>query len=66
MNVTSTGSDPLEQIAMTSIKRAVDQQDANGQAALKLIESASPEQLQSSQPTQIIGETAGANIDTYA
>ena len=66
MNVSAGGSNPLEQIAMSAIKRAHDQQDVNGQNALKLIQSAAPEQLHSSQPTQIVGETTGANIDTYA
>ena len=66
MNVSASGSNPLEQIAMSAIKRAHDQQDINGQNALKLIQSAAPEQLQSSQSTQVVGETTGVNIDTYA
>jgi len=66
MNITSTGNDPLEQIAMTAIKRSKDQQEINGQNALALIHSAAPQQLQSQQAVQVVGETAGANIDTYA
>lgn len=66
MNVSSTGGNPLEQIALSAVKKAQDQQEVNGQNALKLIQSAAPEQLSSSQPTQIVGETTGANIDTYA
>ena len=65
MNVPSTGGDPMEQIAMSAVKRSNDQQEQNGQNALALIQSAAPEQLQSP-PTQIVGETTGANIDTYA
>ena len=66
MNVASTGTDPMEQIAMSAIKRSNDQQEINGQNALALIQSAAPEQLASNQATQVVGEVTGGSIDTYA
>lgn len=66
MNVSSAGGNPLDQIALSAIKRANEQQEVDGQNTLKLIQAAAPEQLSSPEPTQVIGETTGANIDTYA
>lgn len=65
MNVSSAGGNPLDQIAMSAIKRSNDQTETNGQNALALIQSAAPEQL-SSPPTQVVGEVTGGSIDTYA
>ena len=66
MNVSSAPSAPLDQIALSAVKRSNDQQEQNGQNALALIQSAAPEQLASSQATQVVGEATGVNIDTYA
>ena len=66
MNVSSAGSTPLDQIALSAVRRSTDQQETNGQNALNLIQSAAPEQLSSTQATQAVGEVTSGGIDTYA
>ena len=65
MNV-SPGGNPLEQIAMTSVQRSNNQQEVNGQNALKLIQSAQPQALESPRPVSAPDGAKGSNIDTFA
>ncbi len=65
MNV-SPGGSPLDQIAMTSVQRANDQQDVKGQNALKLIQSAEPQALESPRPVSSPEGSKGSNLDTFA